>query len=203
MKSLSFAAATATLLGLMAAACTVHQSEAPGLTGPSEFALSLTMNALPDAISQDGGSQSSVRILAKGPDGQPIRALTMRVDMEVNGVLQDFGSLSARTIVTGSDGVATVVYTAPAQSLLRFAARPLRDDHRHADGNELRRLEFADRRDPARPARRHSSAGQRPDRQFHLLASTCDGESAAAVRCLEQSARQRIERDRQLRLVVR
>ena len=40
----------------------------------------------------------------------------MRVDMTVNGVAQDFGTLSARTIVTGSDGIASVIYTAPRQA---------------------------------------------------------------------------------------
>ncbi len=33
--------------------------------------------------------------------------------MAVNGVLQDYGTLSARTIVTGTDGRAATVYTAP------------------------------------------------------------------------------------------
>ena len=33
--------------------------------------------------------------------------------MFVNGVPQDFGTLSARTVVTNADGIATVVYTAP------------------------------------------------------------------------------------------
>jgi PKD repeat protein len=98
------------------AACTVHKTEAPALSGPSEFSLSLSMTATPDAISQDGGSQSSVRIVARGPDGRPISALPMRVDTTVNGVAQDYGSLSARTIVTGSDGIAAVTYTAPRQS---------------------------------------------------------------------------------------
>jgi PKD repeat protein len=98
------------------AGCTVHKTEAPALSGPSEFALSLSMTATPDAISQDGGSQSSVRIVARGPDGRPISALPMRVDTIVNGVAQDFGTLSARTIVTGSDGIAAVTYTAPRQS---------------------------------------------------------------------------------------
>jgi PKD repeat protein len=98
-------------------ACTVHKTEPPPLSGPSEFALSLSMTAIPDAISQDGGSQSSVRIAAKGPDGRAIPALPMRVDITVNGVAQDFGTLSARTIVTGSDGIASVMYTAPRQAL--------------------------------------------------------------------------------------
>jgi PKD repeat protein len=95
------------------AACTVKKTEQPPLSGPSEFALSLSMSATPDAISYDGGSQSAIRIAARGPDGRGIASLTMRVDTVVNGVAQDFGTLSARTIVTGSDGVASVVYTAP------------------------------------------------------------------------------------------
>jgi PKD repeat protein len=93
--------------------CTVHKTEAPSLSGPSEFALSLSMTATPDSIAQDGGSQSSIRITARGPDGRPIASLPMRVDMTVHGEVRDFGTLSARTIVTGSDGVASVTYTAP------------------------------------------------------------------------------------------
>jgi hypothetical protein len=100
---------------LASVSCTVHRSEAPPLSGPSEFALSLMMTATPDAISHDGGSQSAIRIAARGPDGRGISALPMRVDIVVNGVAQDFGTLSARTIVTGSDGTASVMYTAPRQ----------------------------------------------------------------------------------------
>jgi PKD repeat protein len=97
-------------------ACTVHKTEAPDLAGPSTFALSLQMSATPDSITQDGGSQSSIKVSAIGPNGQPLSGLTLRLNMEVNGVLADFGTLSARTIVTGSDGSASTVYTAPAQA---------------------------------------------------------------------------------------
>lgn len=38
----------------------------------------------------------------------------MRAEIIVDGTLADFGSLSARNLVTGSDGRATTVYTAPA-----------------------------------------------------------------------------------------
>jgi PKD repeat protein len=99
------------------AACTVHKTEAPALSGPSEFALSLSMTATPDSINQDGSSQSSVRVSAKGPDGRPVSGLPLRVDMQVHGLLQDFGTLSARSIVTGSDGVAQTVYTAPPKAV--------------------------------------------------------------------------------------
>ena len=51
----------AVALALLAAAgCTVKNSEAPPLTGPSGLALTLNLNAIPDSISQDGGSQSSI-----------------------------------------------------------------------------------------------------------------------------------------------
>src|SRR3989442_15622232 len=118
MKAPFTAAAVATLACLTLAACTVHQTETPSVSGPSDLALSTRMEANPDAIGLDGGSQSSVRVFANGPDGKPLAGLTFRVDMAVNTsqglVVQDFGALSARSIVTGSDGVARVIYTSPA-----------------------------------------------------------------------------------------
>jgi PKD repeat protein len=108
-----FASVAAALTVVAFAGCTVHKTEAPGLTGPSELALSVSVTATPDAISQDGGSQSSIKVTAKQADGRAVAAQPFRVDMQVNGVMQDFGTLSARTIVTGTDGVASVVYTAP------------------------------------------------------------------------------------------
>jgi len=113
MKAL-YPAAAATLACLALTACTVHQTEAPPVAGPSDLALSLRMEATPDTISLDGGSQSAIRVTAFGPDGRPISGLTLRVDMAVDGVVQDFGSLSARTIVTDSSGVARVTFTSPA-----------------------------------------------------------------------------------------
>src|SRR5438128_2010309 len=97
----------------LCAACTVHKTEVPLPTGPSEFAHALRITATPDAISQDGASQSSITLTALGPNGEPVSGVAIRVDIMVGGVLQDFGRLSARTVVTGSDGRATVVYTAP------------------------------------------------------------------------------------------
>jgi PKD repeat protein len=111
MKALLSAALALTAVAL--AGCTVHQTPAPGLTGPSDLALSMHVTALPDSINQDGGSQASIQVTAIGPDGKPLAALPLRMDMFVNGVGQDYGTLSARTIVTNANGVATVVYTAP------------------------------------------------------------------------------------------
>jgi PKD repeat protein len=73
----------------------------------------MSIRATPDSISQDGGSQSSIVITVLDPNGKGISGLPIRLDMQVNGVVQDFGTLSARTVVTDSNGRATVVYTAP------------------------------------------------------------------------------------------
>ena len=54
-----------------------------------------TLNAIPDSINQDGGSQSSIKILAIGPGGNGLAGVPLRVDMAVGGVAQDFGTLSA------------------------------------------------------------------------------------------------------------
>src|SRR5882672_1753267 len=111
MKALLSAAL---VLGTVAlAGCTVHQTAAPGLSGPSGLALTIQVTASPDSISQDGGSQSSIQVTATGPDGKPKTGLPLRIDMFVGGVGQDYGTLSGRTIVTNSSGVASVVYTAP------------------------------------------------------------------------------------------
>lgn len=102
--------ATSAALG----ACTVKKTEAPSLSGPSETGLSIRMTVSPDQLAQDGLSQSQVEITARGPDGRPARAVALRVDMVTpDGVLADYGRLSARSVVTGDDGIARLSYTAP------------------------------------------------------------------------------------------
>jgi PKD repeat protein len=95
-----------------AASC-VHKTEEPPLSGPSTFSTSLRLQAVPDRINQDGASQSSITVQAFGPSGAAMSGVALRMDMLFQGELADFGSLSARTIVTGNDGTARVVYTAP------------------------------------------------------------------------------------------
>jgi PKD repeat protein len=88
--------------------------EAPPLTGPSEFATSVTIAVTPDVLMHDGASQASIIVTARDASGQPIRGMSLRLETSVNGELMDFGNLSARNIVTGNDGRATAIYTAPA-----------------------------------------------------------------------------------------
>lgn len=121
--------------------CTTKKTAAPPLTGPSGFALQLSMQAVPDSILQDGASQASIFIDATGPDGRPVRALPFRIEMAVvtdaGETFADFGTLSAKTVVTGEDGRARVVYTAPPRpatsvgqgTILRFYVTPIGNDY--------------------------------------------------------------------------
>jgi PKD repeat protein len=109
---------TATLAVLavvgMSTSCTMKSQERPPLTGPSEFGTSIVVSVTPDVLRLDGASQSLVTVIARDGSGNPVRNLSLFVEISVGGVKADFGSLSARNIVTGSDGRATFVYTAPA-----------------------------------------------------------------------------------------
>lgn len=92
----------------------MKSQEAPPLTGPSEYGTSVVVTVSPDVLSLDGASQSLVTVVARDSNGKPLRNLSLRAEISVGGVRADFGSLSARNIVTGTDGRATLVYTAPA-----------------------------------------------------------------------------------------
>ena len=106
-------AATALLMAATLAGCTMKEQEPPDLAGPSEFGTSIAVAASPDLLTQDGASQSVVTVTARDANGQPVRNLSLRAEIQVGGTVADFGSLSARSIATGSDGRATFVYTAP------------------------------------------------------------------------------------------
>jgi PKD repeat protein len=103
-------------VALSVAGCTSKQQSQPALAGPSELALSFSIQANPDVLRQDGASQSRVTILARDGSAQPVRNLSLRVDVAVGGVIVDYGQISAKNLVTGSDGSTSVVYTAPNAS---------------------------------------------------------------------------------------
>lgn len=98
---------------LLVSGCTVKKQKTPPLSGPSELSTAITIQASPDFVAQDGASQSLVTITARDQNAQPIRSQSLRVDLRVGGVPVDFGTLSARSVVTDANGRATVVYTAP------------------------------------------------------------------------------------------
>lgn len=115
MRTITRASMLVLLLGVTA--CSVQETEIPALTGPSSFALNLKVQAVPDSILHDGASQATISIEARGSDGAPVRGLSLRIETIYQGVVQDFGTLSAKTVVTGENGVASTVYTAPPRPL--------------------------------------------------------------------------------------
>ena len=98
----------------LSAACGVHSTETPPLSGPSTLATSIGITATPDRITQDGASQSSILVTVNGPTGQPVNGAAVRLDMVVGGQVVDYGTLATKSIVTGSDGKAHTIYTAPS-----------------------------------------------------------------------------------------
>ncbi len=143
MKRTGIPVATIRMLAIAAmagalASCTVKSQDPPPLSGPSEFGTSITMTASPDAINQDGGSQSLITITARDANGNPKRNVSLRTDIHVDGVHADFGSLSARNVVTDANGHATLVYTAPGapsgpavdnNTTVNIVATPLGSDY--------------------------------------------------------------------------
>jgi PKD repeat protein len=100
-------------VALAAGGCSVKDTQAPPLTGPSELGVSLGVIATPDVLTQDGASQSQIVVEARGPNGEPLRDRAVRLEITVNGTVVDFGRLSSRDLTTGADGRATTSYTAP------------------------------------------------------------------------------------------
>lgn len=130
MKTTLGTLATVLCGALAVASCTMKNQEAPPLTGPSELGTSVTVAVSPDILTQDGASQSVVTVTVRGPEGQPLANVSLRAEIRFNGQAVDFGLLSAKSIVTGADGRATLVYTAPAavsgtESLVDIAVTPI------------------------------------------------------------------------------
>ena len=108
-KSLGLWGVGAALLASSVAACTVDKQEAPPFAGPSSFAQSLTLSASPDRIAHNGAAQSVVVLDMRDEDAQPIVGQRVSVSSST-------GLISHADVVTGSDGRAAFVITAPALS---------------------------------------------------------------------------------------
>lgn len=100
-----------TLLGaaaLAAVAGCVKDIDQPALAGPSTFAHSIIMVADRDTLTQNGVDFTDIRITSLSPDGQS-ENIPLRAQIYVDGVANDFGTLSSKTPITPT----TIRYTAP------------------------------------------------------------------------------------------
>jgi PKD repeat protein len=96
-----------------AVGCTMKSQDTPSLTGPSELGTSITLRTQPEILVQDGSSQSLVTITARDSNGKPKKDVSLITGIFVEGVRTDFGSISARNLVTDANGEARLTYTAP------------------------------------------------------------------------------------------
>ena len=97
----------------LSSGCKQQKTVVPGLVGPSELGLSLILQAIPDVLTLDGLSRALISIEAWDANAQPMGNVPIRLEILFNGEFFDFGALSTRSIVTGSNGRADVTYTAP------------------------------------------------------------------------------------------
>ena len=91
------------------AACTVKEVDTPPLAGPSSLARSIVMQADRDTLVQDGVSEAAIRLTAIVQPGQS-ENVRLRAQVFVDGVAQDFGTLSNKNPITPT----TIFFRAPA-----------------------------------------------------------------------------------------
>src|SRR5262245_42583310 len=100
--------ALALLVGLQG--CGLDKVEIPGLTGPSELSLSLTLRANPDFVVADNQSISQIVATLRGPNGQPVagRAIlfTIADPTGVPALLGELSSVTGQVIANGQSATA-------------------------------------------------------------------------------------------------
>jgi hypothetical protein len=97
------------LVSAISASCGIEKQSAPGLTGPSEFGTSIVVSATPDIVARDGVSQATVVVTVRDSEGRPVAGLPLLLSLSP----AEAGVLSQSTVTSGSDGRATVMFTAP------------------------------------------------------------------------------------------
>ena len=118
MNSKSFVTRAITVGSVVAlafsASCTMKSQDAPPLIGPSDMNVDRRNRLAGRANARRRVAVARDRCRTDSHNGRPLRNVSLRAEISVAGVKADFGSLSARNIVTDSNGRATLVYTAPA-----------------------------------------------------------------------------------------
>ena len=119
MRTTNYALTLAAAALTFVSACTVKDVDTPPLAGPSTFAHSITMVADRDTLTQNGSDFTDIRITSLGPTGQS-ENIPLRAQVLVDGVAQDYGTLSSKSPITPT----TIRYTAPAASTIAAGQVP-------------------------------------------------------------------------------
>jgi PKD domain len=117
-------AATALAVLLALSGCGLDEIPVPEMDGPSELANSIRMTASPDVITADGFSTSVIQAQFFGPNGENIAGRDIFFNItDGEGRSADIGELrtsngpgTGATVRTNAQGVAQVVYEAPART---------------------------------------------------------------------------------------
>lgn len=135
-------AAALVAVAVVSAACSTKSTTIPPLSGPSELGLSLSPTAYPDVLVADGASTAAVQVTVRDQNGRPKAGQPVYfATADGGGNFADIGKLSTSTAVSGPDGTAQVVYTAPvrtdftANGIVLIAVRPVGSD---ANGESYR-----------------------------------------------------------------
>ena len=128
--------------------CGFDGVDVPELVGPAELATSVALTAVPDLIEADGFSTSLITATVRDQNGQPAAGRDIFFSIaDASGRTADIGTLRSPatgvgvgtgvTVKTNAQGVAAVVYEAPARTdatanlQVRVTARPERCTTKH------------------------------------------------------------------------
>jgi PKD repeat protein len=99
----------AALAATALAGCTVSDVDTPQLAGPSSMARTIVMTVDRNTLLQDGTQEAAITLRAQVQPGQS-ENVRLRAQVFVDGVPQDFGTLSNKNPITPT----TIFYRAPA-----------------------------------------------------------------------------------------
>lgn len=123
--------------------CELTGQGEPELSGPSDQGFNIELLAQPDTVNADGVSQSQVRLVLRNQTGQPVARYAVLFECDGDGKeCNGDGTLTPRSssyyvgpiqtgevMVTDSDGVVLVVYTAgTALTTKTISVRPYNFD---------------------------------------------------------------------------
>lgn len=135
VSAISLRAAAVVGLALGLAGCGLDDAKVPELSGPAELGLSFFLDARPDVVTADGYSTVSLQATLRNQNGQPAGGVGVFFAIaDATGTFADIGRLNSTTAVTGSNGVAQVIYTSPprtdqtAHGSVLVTARPIGGD---------------------------------------------------------------------------
>lgn len=105
--------AVALLIAAGAASCGLDKQAAPPLAGPSEYATSITLEARPDVLVQDGESVATITARVRDLNGQPIANRELQFSGTSSSGLIRSVSFTESIVFTDASGVASTGLIAP------------------------------------------------------------------------------------------